>query len=291
MIDVLAASDIKKQDKLRFDFAVAKNNLEMERVGYSIARNKLVVLPMHFALKSEQDFTTDFAERLKAAYPRLAKLDLSKLKEMFILSPEELRFAMLCEITKANWDYIVVDSSMIGTFAYVAMNLIYYIPPLSRMRAGAQYTLATLLWAMSVAVYFYYRDRLFDIYCDYSLKDTFDLDLVEGGLHYLNKQIQLNRLLGKDASDLERRLAKFKMIYEELKAEDQKQDELAEEEDEDSDEDEEFEDSDDEDGEESRAAEKANEQAKPTDKTKEQAKREEIDQMKNRLKKKAEVFI
>lgn len=280
LIEILAASRIKQQDKLRFDFALAKSNLEMERVGYSITRNKLIVLPTHFAIKSEQDFTTDFTEKLQAAYLRLAKLDLSKLKEMFIISPEELRFAILCEITKANWDYIVIDTSAIGLFAYFSMNLIYYIKRLRRMGAGKQYTLASLIWIVTMAFYFYYREALLDAYVDFSLKDAFDLDLVEGGLHYLNKQIQLNRLLGKDASHLEKRLAKFKVLYEELKVAEQKLSEsvkhLEEEESDEDESDEEDSDEDEEDDEER--------PAKTGVKSKEQVKREEVREIKSRLK-------
>lgn len=199
---------------------LSKDRLEMKQIGYSMAHNKLLVLPLHFAFKEESEFTDDLIEKVKASYPRISKVDLSKLKEMFVLSPQELRFAMLCEIRKANWDYIIVDTVAIGLFGWLAINIIHYGDRYLRagkMSAFVQYSLATLISLVSIGIYFHFRDLAYDEYVDRGLIKTLDIDLVEGGLHYLNKQIQLNRLLGHDAAGLERRLVKFKEHYAKLK--------------------------------------------------------------------------
>ena len=195
----------------------------MERIGYSISNNKLIVLPVHYALKEEKEFTDDLAEKLKANYPRIARLDLSKLREMFVLSPQELRFAVLCEIRKANWDYVIVDSVLITFAGCAAMSIVYFVNRFLRgqtMSTVGQYTLATLISLVLIGIYFYFKDLLYDEYVDYGFRNIRDLDLVEGGMHHTNKQIQLNKLLGVDATGLERRFVKLKDIYEKLKLRD-----------------------------------------------------------------------
>ena len=276
VIDVLAEADIERSDKLRFDFMVSKDSLEMKRSGYSIARNKLIVLPAHFALKEENELTDELIAKLKASHPQLAKIDLSKLKPMFVLWSEELRFAMLCEIRKANWDYVIVDSVVIWLAGWAAMSIIYVINSFllqNRVRVFNQYGIASLFSLVFLGLYFYFKERLYDDYVDNGLKDTTDLDLVEGGLHYLNKQIQLDKLLGKDTIGLERRSVKLKTIYENLKAAAKQKAEVPDsDEEDDSDED----DSDDED--ERKVTEK-----KVIEKTKENAKHKEVNEIKSRL--------
>ena len=220
LINILTEAEIQQADKLRFDFMLSKDRLEVERIGNSMAKNKLLVLPVHFAFKQENEFTADLIEKVKANYPRISKLDLSKLKEMFVLSPQELRFAMLCEIRRANWDYVIVDTFAIGMIATFAISLVHYADRFLRsgtMSAFSQNSLAVLISLVSLGIYFFYKDLAYDEYVDQGLIKTSDIDLVEGGLHYLNKQIQLNKLLGNDATGLERRLVKFKALYEKLK--------------------------------------------------------------------------
>lgn len=205
LVEILYDANISRKRKIKTNFVLNKDDINFKHVGKFGLSEKFVALPTHFSFKEDKEFD-EFIEKLKMKYE---KVDFSNVKDLLRLTPKELEFAIFFELDRTAYDLKVIDSAMIFLFGALSINMVGRVKnPMSSL------SLATLIFIAFIGVFFSYKKKLLEEYAINKIMRTNNLELIENGLKYFNKKIQLDQLLGKDVKNLKEN---FKALEEKCK--------------------------------------------------------------------------
>lgn len=194
-----------------------KDALNIESIGRFQGINKLIVLPGYYLIKDENelnDLIQKLNENIKDKNSKLKETNLLKYKDLFDLTADEIRFAILHEIYRTNMDYLFLDTILIGICGVTGINFMCLF---NRISEQTRVVLALIIGIIFFIELHKMKPEIIERMATNKLIDSNDLDLLEAGLKYLNKRIQLDQLLGNDVEILKSRFKKIKEASESLR--------------------------------------------------------------------------
>lgn len=194
---------------------VNKECFDFLNPGNFSSAKKLISLPTHFTFKEDKELD-DFISILN---DKFKEIDFKNHKDLFKITPKELEFAILFEIYKSKYDIRLIDSFAVSLSALSSTNFAVLAKSKTKF-----FSISSLLFLILLYVYFTNRTAFLEAYALSKMLDHDDFKLFEAGLKYLNKQIQLGKLLGRDVEQLVNQLKEVKTRFDELKKSDYKTD-------------------------------------------------------------------